>query len=160
MRADIELTADRPDLAAEFAEKMLSAQIEPPTGGLIAMQGLSLLAKACLLRGQLRAAKEAAAEMLENARFGLPQFSIDAVSVLAAVGADAGSGVVAAQLLGFVDEWWRRSDQPLARTDANIRAMLVTALTGRLAPDVLERARADGSNLTLLEATELALTPG
>jgi hypothetical protein len=157
-RADIELAADCPNLAAEFAERMLAAEIEPPAGGLIAMNGLSLLAKTCLLRGQLSAAKEAAMEMLENARFGLPHFSMDAVSVLAAVGANAGGFVVAARLLGFVDEWRRRSDQPLSRTDAKIRAILVTALTGRLPPDALERARVDGSNLTLLEATELALT--
>jgi predicted ATPase/DNA-binding XRE family transcriptional regulator len=156
--AEIELAADRPDLAAKFAEKMLSAEIEPPTGGLIAMNGLSLLAKACLLRGQLSSAKEAATEMLENVRFGLPQFSMDAISVLATVGADSGSAAVAACLLGYGDEWRRKSDQPPSRTDAQIRLMLVAALNRRLRSDELERAREDGSNLTLLEATELALT--
>jgi len=122
------------------------------------MNGLSLLAKACLLRGQLSSAKEAATEMLENVRFGLPQFSMDAISVLATVGAKSDGAAVAACLLGYGDEWRRKSDQPPSRTDAQIRSMLVGALSRRLRSDELERAREDGSNLTLLEATELALT--
>jgi hypothetical protein len=77
--------------------------------------------------------------------------------VLAAAGANA-SALIAARLLGFTDEWCRRSEQPLSPPDARIRTTLVAALTAQLASDALERARAAGAELMLNDAAELALT--
>jgi predicted ATPase/DNA-binding XRE family transcriptional regulator len=155
--AEIELIADNAERAAELAEKILSADIEPPMGGIAAMSGLSLLAKARFLLGQRNAARESAKELLTRARFALPRLSSDAILLLAAVSSTASSSVVAARLLGFGDEWCRRTEQPLSPTDARIRTMLETALAARLPADALERARAAGADLTRNDAAELAL---
>jgi predicted ATPase/DNA-binding XRE family transcriptional regulator len=151
--AEIELIADNAVRAAELAEKVLSADIEPPMGGLAEMSGLSLLAKARFLLGQ----REEAKESLTRARFALPRLSSEGILVLAAVGADARGSLAAARLLGFGDEWSHRTEQPLSKTDAKIRAMLASTLAAQLPGGVLERARAAGAELTLKEATDLAL---
>lgn len=155
--AEVELIADNAERAAEIAEKILSADIEPPMGGIAAMSGLSVLAKAHVLLGRRHAARESGKELLTRARFTLPRLSSEAILVLAAAGANA-SALIAARLLGFTDEWCRRSEQPLSPPDARIRTTLVAALTAQLASDALERARAAGAELMLNDAAELALT--
>jgi predicted ATPase len=156
--AEIELIAGDAERAAELAEKMLAANIELPMGALIMMSALSLLAKARFLLGQHDAARESAKDLLVRTRFALPRLSSDAILVLAAVGADANGSLPSSRLLGFGDEWYRRSGQPFSQADAQIRTILETTLAARLPSEVLERARLDGSALPLKAAMELALT--
>jgi predicted ATPase/DNA-binding XRE family transcriptional regulator len=158
--AEIELIAGDAERAAALAEKMLAANIELPMGALIMISALSVLAKARFLLGQLDAARESAKDLLGRTRFGLPRLSSDAILVLAAAGADASGSLACSRLLGFGDEWYRRSGQPFSQANAKIRTMLESTLTARLPTATFERARVDGSELTFKEATDLALTLG
>jgi predicted ATPase len=153
--AEVEHAAGDVKRAARVLEEALARQSVSPASALdIAAQ--SSLACYRLLLGDLDGAESTGKEALGRSRGRQLYTSYWTIQLLAAVATLRGRPRVAARLMGFVDAWiasggWRRS--LLAQRTYDI---LNASLREQLSSEQIAMLKADGSTLTLEEATDEA----
>ncbi len=163
--AEVEFMAGNATLAAQIAQRMLSARSEQPTDS-ITLSGLACVGPLQFICGDLEGAANTATDLLQTSRGLNPEHEALAIDVIAAIVTNVGSPHVAAKLLGFVDAWRERQEHPRLPVEEECYRRARSSLHEQLDTETLAQLATQGAASTFesvideaARRLELAITP-